>query len=106
MQLGGMNYTTVFRWPDKRTLLVFYRYGKLGLVPTEVSFTYRGKAYSTVRLMQLLAGATPPAAPQARAPFRLEDWYGPGGRSALNKRLFVALTRMLEPTSARSTPMH
>jgi len=60
-----------------RKLHVMYLYERIGYVPTGVEFSFRGKRYGTIPVMELLASADPraPAGPGALPRFRPADWF-------------------------------
>jgi hypothetical protein len=67
--------------PTPARVTAFYRYERLGAVPAEIDFVHTdGKRYTTVRVMQLLAGMVPlvgvggPRKSQLSMPLRPSDW--------------------------------
>lgn len=64
----------------------------VGLFPTEVEFTYRGKAFSTINMLQLLSNMDPKLHSTIRFPKIPSDWYK---HSKLDKTQFVKCTKQL-----------
>jgi len=66
-----MNYTTVFKWSKNKKLYVFYKYDKIGYIPTGIDFTYRNNKYNTINIMNLLASAKV----KHHKKYLMTDWY-------------------------------
>ena len=87
-----MNYKTIFIWSkNKDKLYIFYKYNLIGLIPTEIDFTYRNKHYSTIKIMDKLANIKNK---WNKPKYISNDWYDLE-TSKFNKLKFVNLFNML-----------
>lgn len=92
-----MFYKTVFVCSkDKKAFHIFYKYDKVGYVPTEVDFVYRSKKYSTVDAMNALAA-------MSRKDWKGKYymplcWYDPI-KGTINKQEFVRFINLLKGES-------
>ena len=88
-----MHYKTVFVCSkDKTRFHIFYKYDKVGYVPTEVDFVYKGKRYTTIDVMNFLSSMK--RTEWKRKSYTLQDWYDIL-QNNINKQKFVKLLNEL-----------
>lgn len=96
------HYVTRLIWMDEKHLQPFYEVSvqrpkstklkKIGLFPAEISFTYRGKAYSTILMLQLMSNMNPHLTNALTFPKDPSEWFQ---NKKLNKSEFIRCTKQI-----------
>jgi hypothetical protein len=93
-----MKYTTKLVWTNnKKILLPFYKYNmNIGFIPADINFTYKGKQFNTVIIMNAISSMCKKNA-KFDWNYHINDWYDATG-TRFNKRLFIKLQNACSKT--------
>jgi hypothetical protein len=88
------DYQTKLIMIGKNNLVAFYKYNnKIGFIPAEINFIYRGKTYNTSNIMTLLSSLYKKnLIGKVSRQFTINDWYI---NNLFNKKKFIDFNKEL-----------